>query len=133
MIVCLLTLASCSVSGPTGLSQADGQNFYSRFNHLADALKGHPSLMVRGSGSQATVVFRKSGSIANESPLYVVDGMSLGRNYDQANRAINMQQVKSVRVLRSAVEVVAYGHLGANGVIEIETFHGPTEGWSGSR
>ena len=133
LILCLLAMAGCSVSGQMGTVQNDGQPFYSRFSHLADALKGHPSLIVRGSGSQASVVLRKSGSVSNQTPLYVIDGMALGRDYNQANRAVNMHQVKSIRILRSTAEVIAYGHLGANGVIEIETFHGPTEGWSGSR
>ncbi|NND05328.1 MAG: TonB-dependent receptor plug domain-containing protein [Saprospiraceae bacterium] len=54
-------------------------------------------------------------------PLFVVDGVRVGRNYAQVNRMINIQDIVSVEVLRRPNETVMWGREGANGVILIRT------------
>ena len=54
-------------------------------------------------------------------PLYVVNGVRLGRNYYSAASSINVNNIKSVEVLKSQTETLIYGRDGANGVIVINT------------
>ncbi len=54
-------------------------------------------------------------------PLFVVDGVPVGRTYADAVSAVNVEDVRSVEILKSASETAIYGRRGANGVILIET------------
>lgn len=59
--------------------------------------------------------------IADQGPLYVVDGMIL-QNGGIEN--INPQDIESIDVLKDAASTSVYGSRGANGVILITTKHG---------
>jgi len=62
----------------------------------------------------------------NLEPLYVVDGFPVGNSYRRANQAINMANVKSIRVIRNLSQLNTYGEMGSNGVIEITSLQGKT-------
>ena len=54
-------------------------------------------------------------------PLYVYDGVELGRDYTKANNTIDRASIRSIRVLSSLSEVNFYGERGRNGVIVIKS------------
>jgi outer membrane receptor protein involved in Fe transport len=54
-------------------------------------------------------------------PLYVIDGMRVGHNYYEVARMVNVQDVASVEIIKSAAEGLIYGRDVANGVIIIRT------------
>lgn len=54
-------------------------------------------------------------------PLFIVDGVPVGRTYGDAVSTVSIEDVRSVEVLKSASETAIYGRRGANGVILINT------------
>ncbi len=54
-------------------------------------------------------------------PLYVIDGMRVGHNYYEVVRMVNVQDVESVEIIRSAAQGLIYGRDVGNGVIIIRT------------
>jgi len=91
---------------------------------VTDALQGQvagvqvtPNSGKPGAGSSIRI--RGVGTLNNSSPLYVVDGMLL----DDIS-FLNMDEVKSVQVLKDASATAIYGSRGANGVVIITTNEG---------
>ena len=89
-------------------------------------------------GAAPAIRIRGFGSVnANNSPLYVVDGIP----FDGAISDINPNDIESMTVLKDASAAALYGARGANGVIMIQTKRGnegrtnltwrSTVGWSG--
>lgn len=90
-----------------------------------DALKGLTSgVMVTsasgqpGAGSQIRV--RGFGTINNQNPLYVVDGMPMSSGIDY----LNPTDIERIDVLKDAASCAVYGTRGANGVILVTTKKG---------
>lgn len=84
-------------------------------------------------GSSLQIKVRGTGTItAGTSPLYVVDGVPLGK--DQLN-TFNMNDVESIEVLKDASSAAIYGSRGSNGVVLITTKKGnegkPTVSYNG--
>ncbi|WP_417354514.1 SusC/RagA family TonB-linked outer membrane protein [Flavobacterium sp.] len=71
-------------------------------------------------GSNVTFRVRGTGTIANNNPLIVVDGMPLNGGLNQ----VNMNDVESISVLKDASSTAIYGARGANGVVIITTKRG---------
>lgn len=91
---------------------------------VTDALQGQvagvqvtPNSGKPGAGSSIRI--RGVGTLNDSSPLYVVDGMLL----DDIS-FLNMDEVKSVQVLKDASATAIYGSRGANGVVIITTNEG---------
>lgn len=71
-------------------------------------------------GGNVTFRVRGTGTIANNNPLIVVDGMPLNGGLNQ----VNMNDVESISVLKDASSTSIYGARGANGVILVTTKRG---------
>lgn len=72
-------------------------------------------------GASPTVIIRGVTSINGDpNPMYVVDGVPVGRNVNQ----INPQDIESVEILKDASATAIYGTQAANGVILITTKKG---------
>jgi len=90
--------------------------------NLADYLRRVPQLHVRGTGENVTVQIRENGTrTGNASPLYVLDGTKVGRDYDRISRILDPNDIKSVKALTNASETSFYGLDGSSGVILIKT------------
>ena len=75
-------------------------------------------------GGDTTINVRGIGSITGDtSPLIVLDDMDLGNDPDILG-TINVNDIKSVEVLKDASAVAIYGSRGANGVIILTTKDG---------
>lgn len=89
---------------------------------LVDLLRLQSGLVVSGSGENVQVQIRGVNSLVLDTrPLYVINGVPMGRDYGQVNDSINPQDVSSIRVLKSLSETSVYGEMGRNGVIMIKT------------
>jgi hypothetical protein len=86
---------------------------------LADHIQRLPGVSVRRNGQIVEVTLKgmKSFSSSGE-PLFVVDGQRY-TTYAAAAAVVDVNDIKSVRVLRSVNERAEYGMVGAQGVIEI--------------
>lgn len=90
---------------------------------LFDYLRRVPGLQVSGTESNPTILVRNSPSLqpgANR-PLFVIDGRPVGNDYNQAASIVDVNDIKSVTVLKDVASTSAYGLRGANGVIVIRT------------
>ena len=116
-----LGIVACSTSQNTYKSTRSKPT-YKLYNNLADVLRRQNGVMVTGIGNDVRVQIRGANSITlNNQPYYVINGIPFGRNYAEANNAINPVDIVSIRVLKSYHELSTYGEMGKNGVIEIRT------------
>ncbi len=71
-------------------------------------------------GGGASITIRGLGTINNNAPLYVIDGVPTKSGITE----LNPDEIESVTVLKDASSAAIYGARGANGVILITTKHG---------
>ena len=94
-------------------------------SNLGQQLRGKAAGVVVGSsggpGTSTMVRIRGIGTVNNNGPLYVIDGVST-KNQDL--NSINPNDIESVQVLKDASAASIYGARASNGVIIITTKHG---------
>ena len=93
-------------------------------NNTIEALQGiSPGVSITHSngqpGSPTKVYIRGMGTIGNASPLYIVDGVTVG-NIDY----LSPSDIESIDVLKDAASAAIYGARAANGVILVTTKKG---------
>lgn len=78
-----------------------------------------------GPGDQATIRVRGVGSLGNNDPLYVIDGVQVrvGNAYGSQNisNLLNPNDIESLTILKDPSLIALYGAEGSNGVIVITT------------
>lgn len=88
------------------------------------ALQGRvPGVFITTNGSPeggATVRIRGIGTLNNNDPLYVIDGVPTTRGLEEINQA----DIESLQVLKDASSATIYGSRAANGVIIVTTKRG---------
>lgn len=102
-------------------------------SNLASALQGRAAgLTITNSGSPGTnplVRIRGIGTVGDNDPLYVVDGVPAG-----GLNQINTNDIESIEILKDASAAAIYGSRAANGVVLITTKKGslglPTVTWN---
>ena len=91
--------------------------------NLASALQGRAAgVMVTNAGAPGTdplVRVRGIGTVGNNDPLYVIDGIPAG-----GLNQINPADIESIEVLKDASAAAIYGSRAANGVILVTTKKG---------
>jgi len=91
---------------------------------VGDAMQGKAAgvqIISNGTpGSDPTFLIRGAGTINNNSPLLVIDGVPTQSGLNQ----LNMEDIESIQVLKDASATAIYGSRGANGVIIITTKSG---------
>ncbi len=70
-------------------------------------------------GGDGSIEIRGIGSLSNNSPLWVVDGMILNPGVD-----FNPSDIESIQILKDASAAAIYGSRAANGVIIVTTKKG---------
>jgi len=80
-----------------------------------------------GAPGAGTIIRVRGGNsiTGSNEPLWVIDGIVVGTNFDLNN--INSNDIKSIEVLKDASSIAIYGSRGANGVVLVTT-----KGGSGS-
>ncbi|MFV9551398.1 SusC/RagA family TonB-linked outer membrane protein [Algibacter sp. PT7-4] len=78
-------------------------------------------------GSGTAIRVRGGNSITGSNePLWVIDGIIVGTNFNLNN--LNANDVKSIEILKDASSIAIYGSRGANGVILVTTKNGANIG-----
>ena len=94
-----------------------------------EKLQGRADGVVVGStgspGSASMVRIRGVGTVNDNGPLYVIDGVS---TRDQNLNSINPNDIESMQVLKDASSAAIYGAQASNGVILITTKKGSRSG-----
>ncbi|MDW3192213.1 MAG: carboxypeptidase-like regulatory domain-containing protein [Cytophagales bacterium] len=94
------------------------------YGSLADYLKRIGTLTVTGAGDFVKVYVRQTGSgsiLTSNEPIFIVDNTNMGRGYSSVAASVDVNLIKSVRVLNSLTQTALYGEQGNNGVIIIST------------
>jgi len=90
---------------------------------LASALQGRaPGVNITNTGSPGTgplVRIRGIGTVGNNDPLYVIDGVPAG-----GLNQLNNHDIESIEILKDASAAAIYGSRAANGVILVTTKKG---------
>ena len=93
-------------------------------SNIGDAIQGRSAgvqVITSGQpGSNPVFRIRGMGTIGNNDPLVVVDGMPLNGGLNQ----VNMNDIESLQILKDASSTAIYGSQGANGVVIITTKKG---------
>jgi len=80
-------------------------------------------------GSPTAIRIRGVGTVGNSQPLFVIDGIPVGKNVDSRTNplsTINPADIESISVLKDASAAAVYGVQAANGVVLITTKKGRT-------
>lgn len=78
-------------------------------------------------GAGTAIRVRGGNSIVGDNePLWVIDGIIVGQNFDLNN--INSNDIKSIEILKDASSIAIYGSRGANGVVLVTTKSGKKTG-----
>ena len=89
---------------------------------LVDYLRRVPGLQIDQRGNVVNVMIRGANSISGDnSPLFVIDRQPVGTSYDDAASAVDINDIKTVNIIKGAEGQQMYGMRGANGVIQIIT------------
>lgn len=125
ILALLLPFVACNTSGEATGVPRNNNNSYAIENpdvtlSLVDHLRKVPGVTVIGNGPDASVSIRGRTSMQNsDEPLYVVDGNVITGGLRDAISVVPVQDIKSIRVLKTGPETSLYGVRGANGVIKI--------------
>ncbi len=91
---------------------------------IGDAIQGRAAgvqvISSGAPGTDATFRIRGVGTINNNDPLLVIDGVPVANGLNQ----LNMNDVESIQVLKDASATAIYGSRGANGVLIVTTKRG---------
>ena len=116
---------ACGTTGKYTASdnaKADDVNNPEATVSLVDHLRKFPGVFVDGTGENARVFIRGVNTLSLDTePLFVIDGQLITGGLAVASRAVTVEGIKRIRVLKTAAETSRYGLQGANGVIEITT------------
>ena len=89
---------------------------------LVDYLRRVPGLQITQEGTSVTIMIRGMNSISGDSsPLYVINNQAVGNSYYDATSAVDVNDIKTVNVIKGPEGQQLYGMRGANGVIQIFT------------
>ena len=103
----------------TELESVDGLN---TALSLSDHLRRLPGVSVTQNSAITLVTLKGFKSFeGHREPLFVVDGKMFGGGYEEVVGAFDVNDIKSIRVLRDINERAQYGFRASSGVIEITT------------
>ena len=119
----LSILISCQASNLSSSSKESDDSAKITSLSLLDRLRSLPGLRISGVGRNAQVYLRGQTSINNyQEVLFYVNGNRVGY-YSSAHQAVLPENIKSIKLLKSASELSLYGGEGRDGVILIKTFN----------
>lgn len=121
-----LILTGCASSGSTSKDVKDKLGSSVEIHNpnlgLDEYLRRLSGVRVYGSGQFARIQMRGESSLElSNTPLFVMDDIRLGRNFDNVYKVVDMNLVNTLRAVNSSKATLYYGHDGYAGVIEIST------------
>lgn len=126
-IVLFLSLLSCSTTQNRDKASSSNTNNSNIVitQDLPRYLNNLSRLSVRGSGSSAEVTNTTVSTISGTTaPLFVLDGVQMGRSLSSIMRILDNNQAITVEFLTNRRATIRYGEEGRNGVIILERVEG---------
>jgi TonB-dependent SusC/RagA subfamily outer membrane receptor len=130
LIMVSVCLQGCATLHQSDVSESDNKYWQNRNTvpvdnpsiDLATYLQQIPGLTVSGNGDNAVVFLRGINSIRNNSePLFVIDNQQVGNSYAAVSSLIDVNDIRSIEVLKGPEAGALYGMPGSNGVVIIQT------------
>jgi outer membrane receptor for ferrienterochelin and colicins len=122
LLTIFLLLSSCSSTQNTATVKKSSGKDYSVYTNLGDILRQTPGVQVSGTGTAIIVQVRGMSSLLLDTrPLYVIDKVIIGNDYNLANASLSTANIASVRVIKDLTQLTKYGEQGRNGVIYIKS------------
>ncbi len=130
LMLIIIAGTSCKVnnstSSATGVNSNTGSsstvNVTNSAMTLFQYLKGVPGIVISGSESNPLIYVRQpTGLNSNNHPLFVINGQEAGKDYASVVSMVNVNDIKSITVLKDVASTSVYGMEGADGVILIRT------------
>lgn len=123
-LVVAVTITGCSTTGhgvSSGVQNSSKEVAVTNASiELSDYLRRVPGVTVMGNGPNARVTIRGVNTfLGSTSPLFVLDGVKVGRSFQAVYSSVNMHDVSSIEVLKGP-DASAYGVEGGNGVVLIK-------------
>lgn len=129
----VLLTSACSTSSETSNAYTGNtlvsQNGVSSIENVdnsqtwATHLRRLPGVIVKGQGENLSLRIRAQNNsfLLDSSPLFVLDNVALGNDFNSLTSAININDVASISVLKNASETAMWGLRGSNGVIVVKS------------
>ncbi len=122
--VTLLFMSNCASSGTSANSSPDTNviEVYDSSLSLADYLRRAGGVSVHKIDGRTQVRIRGNASFnSNADPLFVVDGVRTGNNYDRIESLIPIEFIESIKVLKGSEASARFGLTASSGAIIITT------------
>lgn len=117
LLAATVTLMGCATSGNTTKSADRQDDSYVNVDQLANYIDTLPRLSVNGTNVVNT---SRSTVEGTPNPLFVIDGVQIGRDFGQVLRLLDQNQQVKVDFLTSSRATTRYGEAAKNGVIIIK-------------
>lgn len=126
IFVTAVLLSGCASSGNTAKDNKEKLGSSVEIHNpnlgLDEYLRRLSGVRVYGLGPFAKVQMRGESSLELPStPLFVMDDIRLGRDFDNVYKIVDMNLVNNLTAVNSSKATLYYGHEGYAGVIEIST------------
>lgn len=115
-ILILVIFIACTPSKKSTSSAEKGDK-YVEVDQLINYINRFPKLMVRGNEVYNTSASTIRGST---SPLFVVEGVQIGRRFSAVLRMLDQNKKVSVEFIPMSRATIQYGEKGNNGVVIIK-------------
>jgi len=87
---------------------------------LVNYIRTLPRLHVSGTTGNYQVVNQARATITGDKrPLFVIDGVRTGRDFNQVVGIVQLQRISSIKYITLSQATFKYGEEGGNGVVEI--------------
>lgn len=118
-IILLFTFFGCATSGNGSSSQNENEIVLAK--NLPYHIDSISRLSVQGSGGNVRVVNTASSTVMGDTrPLFILNGMQMGRDLSQIMQLLNSEEELNVDFLTIRMATIRYGEAGKNGAIIIE-------------
>ena len=122
-----LLIIACVFSCAQGENYTRKQRDFSVYTTLGEAIRSVGGVQVIGGNTMAgfndaNIALRGQGSlIGNTQPLYVVDNIPIGNDYNYANSIVHPTNIASIRIVKGTNASAVFGEEGNHGAIIIRT------------
>ena len=128
LLTVVILVTGCASTGSTSDSSSENDSESGTIEvhdpslNLADYIRRAGGVSVHNIDGQTRVRIRGNLSFNSTSePLFIVDGVRLGNNYDRVENLVPVDYIKSIRVLKGSEASSRFGLAASSGAIIIKT------------
>ena len=127
LISLFIMLSACTATERTTNNEDSSQSESSESRvdpsiSLLKQIRMLPGIYVESRGGDVNVYLRGQYSFNSETRvLFVVNNIPIGRDFSSLDSMVNVEDIKSIKVMRAIESAQLYGLRGSSGAIVIET------------